>query len=958
MPLRFIFVTLYVFVFATGAAGLIYQVTWQKYLSRLLGSDTAATAIILGTFLGGLSFGYYLCGRITQRVKNHFRVYALLEGIIGAWCFFFPYIFKVMDLITRSWSFSLPLTIIVQGLLCSALLMGVPTVCMGATIPFLTRGISKNIREASTIHARVYAINTGGAFIGALMAGFYLIPKYGLPTTVAGTACLNLGACMFFWLLSKGTKEIKTSKIKEESRREDQDTSGFPPWALYFIAFLSGFYVMTLENVLIRISNLSLGSSSYSFSIVISVFILSIAVGSYLASRLQHMPTYLLFTNQLLITLSLLLIYVSLDTWPYWAHVIRITVQSNATGFWGYYGLVFLVLTGILVVPVSLMGATVPIAFHEIKRELKKVGRDSGSLFSWNCAGNLTGSLIGGIVFYYFFNNAGVFLSAVVFAALSTCIAGWYLSWGYFLPAALIGISIFLFTLHLPFYNENNFMEGTFRIRSPLAYSFSGPENFFREFHRQKDLKFYKDGPSATVAVIEYPDHPLFIEKPRSIMVNGKSDSSTIADIYTLKLSAHIPCLLSEKTAKIMVIGLGTGVTAGELTLYPEVEDIDVAEISPSVVEALPLFRQSTHGLDRNPIVRIHTEDAFRIMGRSKKKWDIVISEPSNPWVTGVDLLFTQEFYKLVREHLTPNGMLVQWAQIYATDPSILGMILNTVHQEFRQCRVFMASRNDLIILASNKDLSIKDLNRAEERLRRNKRVKSSLAKISIESIDSILIREIWSPSYISDNFFDLGIQTMDNPKLHYMAGKSFFMGNRLADNDLLGPGSSFYFQEYLMAKKYEEWAGLSFSKKHFDSLLNSARNKVYQHFLPMAPALKLKAYLGEPALFTLSDKEKQELGVKLVPFITEYHPKKDWESAGIGGASIRGKAEILLNHLKRYRNWIVPYPLDGLKHLLKEGISSGRDEYEKSWCSQQLKLLLAHERTDHDLIKKLVEYQ
>lgn len=958
MRIKFISVALYVFVFATGAAGLIYQVAWQKYLSRLLGSDTAATAIILAIFLGGLSFGYYLCGRLTQRVKNHFRAYAILEGVIGAWCFFFPYIFEVMDLITRSWSFSPPLAIIVQGVVCSALLMGVPTACMGATIPFLTRGISKNIREATTIHARVYAINTGGAFIGALMAGFYLIPKYGLPSTIAGTACLNQGACMFFYLLSKGTKEIKTSKIKEDSRRGDQDTSGFPPWALYFIAFLSGFYVMTLENILIRISNLSLGSSSYSFSMVISAFILSIALGSYLVSRLKQMPGYLLFINQLFITLSLLFVYISLDTWPYWAHVIRITFQSNTAGFWGYYGLVFLVLTGILVVPVGLMGATVPIAFHEIKSKLERVGRDSGSLFSWNCAGNLTGSLIGGIVFYYFFNNAGVFLSAILFAALSTCIAGRYLSWRYFLPAVLIGISIFLLTLYVPLYNEKNFMEGTFRIRSPLAYSFSGPESFFRQFNKKKNLKFYKDGPGATVAVIEYPDHPLFIEKSRSIMVNGKSDSSTIVDINTLKLSAHIPCLLSEKRKNIMVIGLGTGVTAGELTLYPEVEDIDVAEISPSVVEALPLFQQSTHGVHKNPRVSIHTGDAFRIMGRSKKKWDIVISEPSNPWVTGVDLLFTQEFYKLVREHLTPNGMLVQWAQAYATDPSMLGMIYNTVQQEFRQCRVFMASKSDLIIMASNKDLSIKDLNRAEERLRTNKRVTGSLARINIESIDSILIREICPPSYISDNFSDFGIQTMDDPRLHYMAGKSFFMGKRLTDNDLLGTGSSFYFKEYLMAKKYEEWAGLSFSKKHFDSLLNSTRNKVYQHYLPMAGALKLKAYLGDPELFPLSDKEKQKLGVKLIPFITDYHPKKDWESAGIGGASIRRKAEILLNHLKRHRNWIVPYPLDGVKHLLKEGISNGRDEHEKSWCSQQLKLLLAHEQIDHDLIKKLVNHQ
>ncbi|MGD9158805.1 MAG: hypothetical protein PVG39_10395, partial [Desulfobacteraceae bacterium] len=718
---RIISIALYIFVFATGAAGLIYQVAWQKYLGRLFGSDTAATAIILGTFLGGLSLGYYLCGRLTQRVKNHFRVYALLEAIIGAWCFFFPYIFKVTELITVSWSFSIPFAIIVQGVVCSALLMGIPTVCMGATIPFLTRGISRSITEATGVHARVYAINTGGAFTGTLIAGFYLIPQYGLPSTMTDTACLNLGAGMFFYLLSKTAGETKASGAVEKTVERDRDAPGLPSRALYVIAFLSGFYVMTLENVIIRISNLSLGSSSYSYTLVVSVFILSIAVGSYLVTGLKRIPANLLFINQLFITLLLLFIYISLDTWPYWAHVIRITFQSNIAGFWGYYLLVFLLLVCVLILPAGLMGATVPITFHEIKRELKKVGSDSGALFSWNCAGNLAGSLIGGIILYFFLNNAGVFLSAAVFAAISTCIAGWYLSWRYFLPSAFMGILIFLLALNTPFYNEENFMEGTFRIRSPLAYSFESPKRFFEQFHRQKKLKFYKDDPGATVAVMEYPDHPLFTEKPRSIMVNGKSDSSTIADIYTLKLSAHIPCLLSEKMKDIMVIGLGTGVTAGELTLYPEVDGIDVAEISPVCRGGPPLFRESTYGFDRNPKGRIHIGDAFRIMGRSGKKWDIIISEPSNPWVTGVDLLFTQEFYKLVREHLIPEGMLVQWAQIYATDPSMLGMILNTVQQEFKQCRVFMASRNDLIILASNREISIKDLDRAEKKLSTNK---------------------------------------------------------------------------------------------------------------------------------------------------------------------------------------------------------------------------------------------
>jgi hypothetical protein len=154
------FVPVYFFTFVTGAAGLIYEVTWQKYLSRILGSDTVATAVILATFLGGLSGGYYLCGKLTTKVRNQFKAYALLEGIIAVWGFLFPVIFERVDSATRGWSFSPPVLIILQGLFCSALLMGIPTVCMGGTIPFLTRGIAQSVEEATRVHAEVYGINT------------------------------------------------------------------------------------------------------------------------------------------------------------------------------------------------------------------------------------------------------------------------------------------------------------------------------------------------------------------------------------------------------------------------------------------------------------------------------------------------------------------------------------------------------------------------------------------------------------------------------------------------------------------------------------------------------------------------------------------------------------------------------------------------------------------------------
>ena len=686
-------VVLYVFVFATGASGLIFQVTWQRYLSRFLGSDSIATAIILATFLGGLSFGYFLCGKVSTGIKNHFKVYAVLEGIIGLWCVLFPSIFHSVESFVATWSFAPPFLLIFQGMFCSMSLMAVPTLCMGGTIPLLTRGISRTITEASSVHAFIYAINTIGAFLGTLLAGFYLIPQYGLPVTIIGSAFLNLGAALFFYSISLLPKKstVFAQDIPESNLGTATNLSAqrIPYQALYTISFLSGFYVMTLENVLIRVTNFSIGSTSYSFSLIVSVFILSIAVGSYVVGTLKNISLSTLFINQLLISILLIVLYVSLDYWPYWAHLLRIAYQPNISGFWGYYTGVFCALLLMLFLPVSLMGATIPLAFNELKRHLSEVGKYSGLLFSWNTLGSLIGSLIGGILLYYVVDNDRVFLVAIFLAAGSTCLAGSYLS----RRAFSLGIALVIFSgallVHSPFYHQEHFVIGTFRMRTAMDFSLRGATAFFEQLLQGKTVKFHKDDPVENVSVVEFPRNPAFQLPPRALLVNGKSDSDAIGDMYTLKLLTHLPALLSPSREKVMVIGLGTGVTAGEFLLYPELKQLDVAEISPAVIEALPYFEDYVHGLARDPRAHIHLGDAFRILGRSRERWDIIVSEPSNPWVNGVDMLFTQEYYRLIKEHLSESGMLVQWVQLYATNEQILGMMLNTLQQEFKYVRSF-----------------------------------------------------------------------------------------------------------------------------------------------------------------------------------------------------------------------------------------------------------------------------
>lgn len=940
----------YVAVFSTGASGLIFQVTWQKYVSRLLGSDNIATAIILATFLGGLSLGYYLCGVFSAKIRNSFKAYAVLEGIIGLWCALFPNIFSGVERLSNAWSFAPPALIVVQGMFCAGLLMGVPTICMGGTLPFLTRGLARSLADATPVHANIYAINTIGAFVGTLCAGFYLIPVFGLPVTIIGASFINFSASLFFYLCSLSLKTAEATAPESDAiAAPSSHTRTFSAATLYLLALFSGFYVMTLENVLIRLMNLSVGSSSYSFSLIVAVFILAIAIGSWVVGKMRQISEYALYINQFVIAICLLLIYLSLDTWPYWAHVLRITFQPNIAGFTGFYVGLFLLLSAVLLVPVAFMGATLPLAFHELKRDLQHVGTHSGQLLAWNTLGSLLGSLVGGILLYYVFNNPQVFLVATVFAACSAVLAGWRLTKK--LPvilAALVAVMSAAFVVWTPGYSFDAFVMGTFRIERALPYSFSGPTAFFETFKAGKSVKFYQDGPTATVEVIENPPHPRFSEPPRSIIINGKSDSNTIGDLYTLKLSAHLPSLLAESRDNVMVIGLGTGVTVGELTLYPEIQQIDIAEISPEVVAAFPLFGAATHNAHENPKVQMHIGDAFRILGRSLKKWDVIISEPSNPWVNGVDLLFTEEYYRLVREHLTENGLLLQWVQLYDTDPSILGMVLNTVRQSFPEARTFLGNDGDLLILAAYQPIQEERLRSAAKILAENQQVSASLAEIHLTSLDALLLREVWPPSYIANHFSNAGIQTMDNPRLHYIAGRAMFMGKSIPLNFLLNSSTFAYWQEYLLNLWQPRWHEFAMPGETLESMLFSTKNVITGQWFFTADPLKLHSYLNDPERFSLSLEEQRMIQMPLLRLIQA--PTADvaaWQEAGLSAGAYQKNAELMFAYIAKYRNWLVPFHIDGLLALLQEGMSKAAEPVEQNWCGVQLARLLLQEGRD-----------
>jgi spermidine synthase len=652
-----------------------------------------------------------------------------------------------------------------------------------------------------------------------------------------------------------------------------------------------------------------------------------------------------------------LAVYYSLDTWPYWAHLFRIGSQSNTVGYCQFYVTVFLALTGVLILPVACMGATIPIAFHELKRDLHNVGRHSGLLLSWNTVGNLAGSLIGGIALYYLLNNDRIFLFAILLAGGSACLVARYLNSVYFISGGALTAMVLLFMVFAPFYSQDRFSIGTFRMRQALTVSLAGPSAFFSESLQGSKLLFYDDDPISAVGVVEFDARPPLSENPRSIMVNGKSDSSTGLDIYTLKLSAHLPALMARERKNVLIIGLGTGVTAGEMVLYQDVERVDVAEISPAVIKALPYFSEATGAVHENPKLRILNGDAFRILGRSDQKWDIIISEPSNPWVTGVDLLFTEEFYRMVRSHLNDGGVFLQWVQQYDSNEKMLGMVFSTMQGVFPESRLFWSSSADLIIVASQKGITAADIHRAEEVLKRSVRARESLRKLDLDSLDTLLIREIWTPSYFRTMFASFGRQTMDHPKLHYLAGRAFFDGFNMAPETLWTSMTVPYVSEYLMAMKYPDWKTHAFSKETLQTLLNSLRDRTDNTMSPVTTSVGLKTFLANEKMYPMSYQQYQQLGLDVLQFVVNPNSSQlDWGTLGLQGATYRRKAQFLLNYILKSRNWIVPYPVPGLESFLRQGMTESNDPYERSWCALELALLLGQEHGNRHLVQEVMD--
>ena len=676
----------YVLFAASGFAGLIYESIWTHYLKLFLGHAAYAQSLVLVVFMGGMAAGAAWCARLSERLRNPLLGYALAEALIGALALaFHPVFVGLTDWSYRSLLPALGSEWPVLGakLLIACLLILPQSILLGMTFPLMSAGLARAhpASQGESI-AMLYFTNSLGAAAGVLASGFVLIAWVGLPGTLRTAGVLNFALAAAVWLLARPARDLPIKNTGEASSRAN---------LLLAVAFFTGLASFIYEIVWIRMLSLVLGSSTHSFELMLSTFILGLALGG-LAVRRQvdrsRSPEQLLGWVQVLMGL------LALATLPLYGltfDLMEALMKGLARTDTGYFlfNLSGQGIAALVMLPATFCaGMTLPLITGALLR--RGAGeRAIGQVYASNTVGAIAGVLLAVHVGLPVLGLKGALVAGcAIDIALgllllrSTPLVTWAAA-GSVAMLAVVALAVQL--------DANKMTAGVFR-HGDLAASQSAR------------ILFAKDGKTATVHLAQYTE-------ALSLRTNGKSDGSINmdpegprgTDEITMVLSGALPLALNPQAKSAAVIGIGTGLTTHTLLQSLAIERVDTVEIEAAMADAARGFMPRNSNAFVDPRGTIRIDDAKSFFSSASRRYDVIVSEPSNPWVSGVSGLFTREFYRRVRRHLEDDGLLVQWIQLYEIDASLVATILRALGEEFAHYAVYAASDHDLLIVAGER---------------------------------------------------------------------------------------------------------------------------------------------------------------------------------------------------------------------------------------------------------------
>ena len=691
----------------TGFASLCAQTAWWKYLSVLVGSEIRSISLVTAVFLSGLAAGYYSFGRFLagkqQSRRRLMKFYGWLEILTALYISSFHLYFGFL----KALSFHSPPWLLAD-LLISVLALFAPTFLMGASLPVLTAVLPENSRELNRLHIRLYGYNTLGAFSGVLAAGFFFLPALGLDLTMILAGALNFAAGLVF-VGNRLTGDVR------KAARPPPCPSKAPDGFWTATAFVSGAVVIFLEILFVRLLNISAGAGVYNFPIILSLFVGGLASGSLSVNPLKISGAF--FIRQILIAATwLAALFAVSPYWSIWIAHIRVSLFSLPSNYYVFKIILYLFLFAMIFPAVFFAGRLLPLAYALLKKTEGDGGARCGRLYFLNTLGTVAGAIGGGYLAFYILNLDDLFKTALWILAGTALIAAVCWEKKHVILSCLLCIGLFF----LPEWDRTGHYLGYFRVRQPSGPLFFNKKLFHLPNFHKGEILYFNDGPNSSVALIGHKTEgtsdwarklvPAGDYDSIAFVVNGKAIGRTLGgDFSTMFLLPSLGRMFAPERAEGLssaVIGLGTGISAGVMGSLKDSREVTVLEIAPEVIDMVRRSPGFNFGVMSNSKVKILPQDGFKYFTRTRKKFDLILSEPSNPWIAGVENVFSLEFYELAKASLAEDGVLVQWAQLYSIDAESLRIMFRTIKAVFPHARLYQVGLADIVIAASPKPLN------------------------------------------------------------------------------------------------------------------------------------------------------------------------------------------------------------------------------------------------------------
>jgi spermidine synthase len=740
----------------SGCAALIYEIVWFQLLQLAIGSSAVSLGVLLGTYMGGMCLGSLALSRFVSSRQHPLRVYAKLEIGIAVFAILVLFAIPYLDRL-----YAAVATHGMQGIFLRALFAALcllpPTVLMGASLPAMSRWVETTPDGLSWL-GFLYGGNIAGAVFGCLLAGFYLLRVYDMPTATYVAAAINVGVAIVSLILA-GRSEFQPAAVVASVNTARPGTI-----ALYIAIGLSGMCALGAEVVWTRLLSLMIGATVYTFSIILAVFLIGLGLGSAAGSGLaRSQPRAALGWCQMLLAGAIAWTAFTLsDSLPYWP-----VNPLLSTSPWFNFQIDLVRCMWAILPSALLWGASFPLALAAIALEKGESADDPGEFVGTTYAANTVGAIVGAIGFSVIFvpwlgsrGSERLLIALSIIASLivlKPLVQYWRT-----ITAVGLGIAAGLAAVLAWRVHEVPWLAVAYGRRMLLATGTGKP-------------LYQGEGMNSSIVVSQLDSGQIYFH------VSGKVEASTEPfDMRLQRMLGHLPALVHPDPRSVLIVGFGAGVTAGTFVSHPEIQKISICEIEKLIPAATSrYFNSENHNVFNDPRTTMHYDDARHYVLTTGDKFDIITSDPIHPWVKGTATLYSKEYFEVVKQHLNPGGVVTQWVPLYESTPETIKTELATFFEVFPNGTVWAndigSEGYDVVLLGWNGPATI-DLENLQRRWTGN--VAASLAQVNFRTPTELLATYAGRATELKPWIGDAHVNGDMDLRLQYIAGMGLNFNN------------------------------------------------------------------------------------------------------------------------------------------------------------------------------------